>query len=93
MDTIIKFRTGQVLSNKMDKTVVVGVETVKRHRLYKKNIRRIVRYKAHDATNQCNEGDTVRIVETRPLSKEKHWRVAEILIKQEKIEVKPKEVV
>jgi len=93
MDTIIKSRTGQVLSNKMDKTVVVGVETVKRHRLYKKNIRRIVRYKAHDATNQCNEGDTVRIVETRPLSKEKHWRVAEVLIKQEKIEVKPKEVV
>ncbi len=93
METIIKSRTGTVLSNKMDKTVVVGVETVKRHRLYKKSVRRIVRYKVHDAANQCNEGDTVRIVETRPLSKEKHWRVAEILIKQEKIEVKPKEVV
>jgi small subunit ribosomal protein S17 len=92
METIHKSRTGRVISNKMDKTIIVGVETVKRHRLYKKNIRRIVHYKAHDATNECSEGDTVRIVETRPLSKEKHWRVAEIVIKQEKIEVQPKEV-
>ena len=92
METIHKTRTGRVISNKMDKTVIVGIETVKRHRLYKKNIRKIVRYKAHDAANECSEGDTVRIVETRPLSKETHWRVAEIVIKQEKIEVQPKEV-
>jgi small subunit ribosomal protein S17 len=93
METIHKTRTGVVISNKMDKTVVVGVETVKRHRLYKKNVRRIVKYKAHDPLKQCNEGDTVRITEYRPISKEKHWRVTEILIKHEKIEVKPKEVV
>ena len=92
METIHKTRTGRVISNKMDKTVIVGIETVKRHRLYKKNTRKIVRYKAHDVANECSEGDTVRIVETRPLSKEKHWRVAEIVIKQEKIEVQPKEV-
>jgi small subunit ribosomal protein S17 len=93
MDAIHKTRTGRVISNKMEKTVIVGVETVKKHPLYKKNVRRIVRYKAHDASSQCSEGDTVRIVETRPLSKEKHWRVAEILIKKEKIAIQPKEVV
>lgn len=92
METIHKTRSGRVISNKMDKTVIVGVETIKRHRLYKKNVRKIVRYKAHDAANECSEGDTVRIVETRPLSKEKHWRVAEIVNKKEKIEVQPKEV-
>ncbi len=92
MDAIHKTRTGRVISNKMENTVVVGIETVKRHRLYKKNVRKIVRYKAHDATDECNEGDVVRIVETRPISKEKHWRVAEIITKNEKIEVQPKEV-
>jgi small subunit ribosomal protein S17 len=89
---IHKSRTGRVLSNKMDKTVIVGVETTRKHRLYNKSIRRIVRYKAHDPENACAEGDTVRIVETRPLSKEKHWRVAEILIKKEKVEVQPEEI-
>ncbi len=92
MEAIHKTRTGRVLSNKMNKTVVVGVETVKRHRLYNKNVRTIVRYKAHDASSQCAEGDIVRIVETRPISKEKHWRVAEIITKKEKIEIQPKEV-
>lgn len=70
---------GRVLSNKMDKTVVVRVEKVKRHRLYHRNIHYHVKYYAHDEQNACNEGDLVRIVETRPLSKLKRWRVSEIL--------------
>ena len=93
MDIKQKTRTGKVISHKMDKTVVIGVETMKRHPLYKKSIRTVVRYKAHDEKNECNEGDTVRIIETRPISKEKHWRVIEILNKKEKVEVKPQEIV
>jgi small subunit ribosomal protein S17 len=92
MGTIEKTRIGRVISNKMDKTVVVGVETVRKHPLYQKSVKRMARYKAHDETNGCTEGDTVRIVSTRPLSKEKHWRVAEIVIKKEKVEVQPKEI-
>jgi len=92
MDKIIKTRVGKVISNKMDKTVVVGVETIKRHRLYNKSVKRVVRYKAHDADRKCAPGDRVRIVETRPLSKEKHWRVAEILTKQEQVVVRPEEI-
>lgn len=72
-----KTRIGQVVSNKMDKTVVVKVETLKQHPLYKKTIRHITRYKAHDPNNMCQVGDVVRIMETRPLSKEKRWRVTE----------------
>jgi len=87
-----KTRFGRVVSDKMDKTVVVAVETPRRHPLYRKTIRRAVKYKAHDEKNQCREGDTVRIVETRPLSKEKRWRVAEIIIKGEVAEVQPKEI-
>lgn len=87
-----KTRTGKVISRKMDKTIVVGIETIKRHPLYKKSMKNVVRYKAHDAKNECNEGDTVRIVESRPLSKDKHWRVIEILNKKKKIEVKPQEI-
>jgi small subunit ribosomal protein S17 len=88
-----KTRFGKVVSNKMDKTVVVAVDTPKRHRLYKKTIRRAVKYKAHDEKNQCQIGDLVRIVETRPLSKDKRWRVAEILSKGEVAEIQPKEIV
>jgi small subunit ribosomal protein S17 len=88
-----KTRFGKVVSNKMDKTVVVAVDTPKRHRLYKKTIRRAVKYKAHDEKNQCRIGDVVRIVETRPLSKDKRWRVAEILSKGEVAEIQPKEIV
>ncbi len=77
-----KVRVGQVVSNKMDKTVVVAVETPKRHPLYKKSIRRKVKYKAHDEKNQCGQGDMVKIIETRPLSKQKRWRVAEIITKE-----------
>lgn len=72
-----KVRIGQVVSNKMDKTVVVKVETLKRHNLYKKTIRHTAKYKAHDPNNMCQVGDVVRIMETRPLSKEKRWRVTE----------------
>ncbi|TDA68604.1 MAG: 30S ribosomal protein S17 [Clostridia bacterium] len=74
-----KARVGTVLSNKMDKTVVVGVERLVRHPLYGKTLRQTTRFKAHDADNSCQVGDKVRIVETRPLSKEKRWRVVEIV--------------
>lgn len=70
---------GFVVSDKMDKTVVVTVETRKFHRLYKKAIKRTKKYKAHDENNTCRTGDKVKIVETRPLSKEKRWRVAEVV--------------
>ena len=92
METKHKTRIGRVVSNKMDKTVVVIVETTKHHPLYKKTVKRAVRYKAHDAQNECGEGDIVRIVETRPLSKEKRWRVADIVIKKEAVVVKPEEI-
>ncbi len=87
-----KTRLGRVVSSKMDKTVVVAVETVKHHPLYKKAIRRAVKYKAHDKNNECRVGDIVRIMETRPLSKEKRWRVAEIITRGEVVEVEPKEI-
>ena len=87
-----KTRIGRVVSNKMDKTVVVTVETLRHHPLYKKTIRRAVKFKAHDEKNECKPGDTVKIVETRPLSKDKRWRVAEVMAK-EMIEVQPGEIV
>lgn len=92
METKQKTRVGRVVSNKMDKTVVVAVETAKVHPLYKKTLKRAVRYKAHDSNNECGEGDVVRIIETRPLSKEKRWRVAEIITKKEMVDVKPTEI-
>jgi small subunit ribosomal protein S17 len=76
----------------MEKTVLVAVETTKRHPLYKKSIKKTVKYQAHDEKKQCGEGDLVRIVETRPLSRKKRWRVAEIITKGELVEVKPKEI-
>ena len=72
--------------------MVVAVETARRHRLYNKTIKRMVKYKAHDAKKECAPGDIVRIVETRPLSKEKRWRVSEIVTKKEVIAVKPAEI-
>ena len=78
-----KTRSGIVVSNRMDKTVVVVVERPWRHPLYQKVIRRKVRYKAHDKENQCNVGDVVRIRETRPLSKTKRWRLVEIVKRSE----------
>ena len=87
-----KIRVGHVVNNKMDKTVVVAVETPKRHPLYKKIIKTVTKYKVHDKNNECKPGDIVRIEESRPLSKEKRWRVAEIITKGEVIEVEPKEI-
>jgi len=85
-----KVRKGLVVSNKMAKTVVVAVETRRVHPLYKKAIRLTKKYKAHDENNACKPGDKVKIVETRPLSKEKRWRVAEIMSTKEIAETKPK---
>jgi len=76
----------------MDKTVVVAVETPRLHPLYKKTIRRMVKYKAHDEKNECHVGDKVKIVETRPLSRDKRWRVAEIITRGEVVEISPQEI-
>lgn len=76
-----KVREGLVVSNKMDKTVVIAVERSKRHPLYGRVQRVTKKFKAHDETNECNEGDRVRIVETRPISKDKCWRILEVLEK------------
>ena len=76
-----KTRIGRVVSNKMDKTAVVAIEDSYRHPLYNKIIRRTVKFKAHDENNECNIGDRVMIMETRPLSKTKRWRVVEIIEK------------
>ena len=92
MDGRRKTRIGRVVSNKMDKTVVVAVETPWRHPLYKKVMRKVTNYKAHDENNECGVGDLVKLMETRPLSKQKHWRVAEIMVKGEVAEVKPEEI-
>jgi small subunit ribosomal protein S17 len=73
--------TGFVVSDKMDKTVVVAIEESVRHSLYGKSIRRTKKVKAHDEMNECNIGDRVRIMETRPLSKDKRWRVVKIVEK------------
>lgn len=74
-----KTRVGAVTSDKMDKTVVVSVETLVEHPLYRKRIKQTKKFKAHDEQNQCKTGDRVRIMETRPLSKDKRWRVVEII--------------
>ena len=74
-----KTRTGKVVSDKMDKTIVVLVETRAKHPLYKKVVRRTYKLKSHDENNECNIGDTVRVMETRPLSKDKRWRLVEII--------------
>ncbi len=83
---------GVVVSDKMDKTVVVNVARRKQHPLYRKVINRSKRFKAHDATNECNIGDTVRILETRPISRGKRWRVIEILGRGDVAEVSPEEI-
>lgn len=79
-----KVKFGLVVSDKMDKTVVVAVETLRHHPLYKKAIRRIKKYKAHDEDNACKIGDKVKILQTRPLSKEKRWRVMERIVSEAK---------
>ena len=76
-----KTRTGMVVSDKMDKTIVVAMEDNVRHPLYKKIVKRTVRLKAHDENNECRVGDRVTVMETRPLSKDKRWRLAAIVEK------------
>ena len=74
-----KVRVGKVTSNKMEKTIVVAIEEHVKHPLYKKVVKRTYKLKAHDEKNECNIGDTVRVMETRPLSKDKRWRLVEIV--------------
>lgn len=76
-----KTREGVVVSDKMDKTCVVAVERFVRHPLYGRTIRRTARLKVHDEHNECSVGDRVRVMETRPISKDKHWRLTEIMEK------------
>ena len=76
-----KTRVGKVVSDKMDKTVVVAVEDHVKHPLYKKIVKRTYKLKAHDENNECRVGDRVRVMETRPLSKDKRWRLVEIVEK------------
>ena len=76
-----KVRVGKVVSDKMDKTIVVAVQRVAKHPVYKKRVKSTEKFKAHDETNQCNIGDTVRIMETRPLSKDKRWLFLEVVEK------------
>ncbi len=92
MESKRKTRIGHVVSNKMDKTVVVAMKTTRRHPLYKKIIKRTVKYKVHDENNECEPGDVVRIVETRPLSRYKRWRVIKIITKEKIVEVPPEEI-
>ncbi len=84
-----KVRVGRVVSDKMDKTVVVAVRWQQRHRIYNKSLRHVARFYVHDKDNECKLGDLVRIQETRPISRTKHWRVLNILERQEVAEVKP----
>lgn len=76
-----KVKTGTVVSDKMDKTVVVAIETFVTHPMYKKQVKRTTKFKAHDENNECVVGDKVEIMETRPLSRDKRWRVVEIIEK------------
>ena len=76
-----KTRIGKVVSDKMDKTIVVAIEDSVKHPLYKKILKRTVKFKAHDENNECGIGDRVEIMETRPLSKDKNWRLVKILDK------------
>ena len=76
-----KTKMGTVVSNKMEKTVVVAVERLVQHSLYSKSVRQTVKFKAHDENNECKIGDRVKVMETRPISKDKRWRLVEIIEK------------
>ena len=78
-----KTRVGQVVSDKMDKTIVVAIEDSVQHKLYKKIVKRTYKLKAHDENNECGVGDTVKVMECSPLSKDKRWRLVEIIKKAE----------
>lgn len=88
MDKKHRNLVGRVVSNKMSKTVVVAVESTRAHPLYRKTIRKISNLKAHDENGKCQVGDVVSIVQSRPLSKTKHWRVLEVLSKSQLSEVR-----
>ena len=88
-----KVRVGVVVGDKMDKTVVVSVEWRRPYALYRKSVRRRTKFKAHDENNECKIGDTVRIRETRPLSRTKRWRVVELLQRGDVAEIQPDEIV
>ncbi len=92
MEKIRKVRNGTVISDKMDKTRIVQVEITRQHPLYKKVVRHRANFKAHDEQNESHIGDTVKIMETRPLSKDKRWRIVEILQKKERAEIQPAEI-
>ena len=87
-----KVRTGQVVRTSMDRTAVVEMVWKQRHRLYRKQMRRVTRFYVHDPLSQCRVGDTVRIQETRPISKTKHWRLLEILHRRQVADVQPIEL-
>ena len=87
-----KVRIGRVVGDAMNKTVIVEVEKAEHHPLYHKIIKRAVKYKVHDEKKESKVGDMVKIVETRPLSRDKRWRVAEVVTKSEVVEVKPAEI-
>jgi len=87
-----KTKVGKVIGDKMDKTVVVSVEWRQPHRIYKKNVRKWSSFKVHDQGNVCNLGDTVRIIETRPLSKTKRWKIAEIIQKGDVADLQPGDI-
>ena len=87
-----KVRTGSVVRVKQDKTAIVEMVWKQRHRLYRKQVRRVARFYAHDPENQCQIGDLVRIEETRPISKTKHWRLLEILQRRQVADVRPIEL-
>ena len=93
MEARRKIRIGFVISRKMDKTANVGVEVLKRHSLYRKTFRRMTKYKVHDENNECQPGDKVKIEETRPLSREKRWRLLEVVSRKEVAELKEEELV
>jgi small subunit ribosomal protein S17 len=87
-----KSRIGKVIGDKMNKTVIVAINTPWRHPIYNKTVRRVVKYYVHDEKKLSKTGDTVKIIETRPLSKLKRWRVAEVMIKAEVADIKPSEI-
>jgi small subunit ribosomal protein S17 len=87
-----KVRLGRVISDKMEKTVVVEVQVAEHHPLYHKTIEKAVKYKVHDEKKESKVGDVVKIIETRPLSHDKRWRLAEVVVKGDVVEVKPKEI-
>ena len=93
METRRQEKVGIVTSNKMKKSVVVTVDRQTTHPLYKRVVRRSIKFMAHDEKNECRVGDTVRIQETRPLSERKHWRVVEVIAKAAQVAPLPESVV